>query len=140
MTDKTTRATKRTYKKTELTPAKKKFAEVYAKTDNASEAVRQAFESAPLMSQGSISVKATRLLRNDSVSQEIANQKIKMEKLATKAVEVIGNTLLTDDERLAYDAGRWVYEQTHGKATQRTESISAKYIEHVTEKKQVYNL
>lgn len=107
-------------KSTTLTPAKKKFIEVYARTDNATEAVRQAFPDNKYSLHGA-QVKGSRLLSNDVIKRELAIQQNRMDMLASKAVDKIDNALESDDEDLAFKAGKYVYDQTHGQATKKIE-------------------
>jgi phage terminase small subunit len=113
-----------TNRKSTLTPAKKKFAEVYAKTDNATKAVQTAFKEnnySPEVAR----VKGSRLLTNDNVSNEIEAQKLKMEKIANKAVERIAQLTESDNEQIATTNAWKVYEQVHGKALSRNVSLTA---------------
>ena len=41
----------------------------------------------------------------------------KIEQLANKAISKIDKTIDSEDERLSFDASKWVYEQVHGKST-----------------------
>ena len=107
------------YKKTQLTPAKKKFAEVYAKTDNASEAVRQAYpELAKTSTPNYIKEKGKRLVTNSYVLLEIEKQKEYMEVVSAKAVKRIENIINHGKERNALTASIYAYDQVHGKPTQ----------------------
>lgn len=102
-----------------LTPAKKKFAQVYAQTDNASEAVRQAFPHlAKNSSQKTIQNKGSRLLSNAIVARDIEQQKKQMEAIASKAVNKIEEIIDTGNERNALTASMYTYDHVHGKATQ----------------------
>lgn len=105
-----------------LTPAKKKFAHEYAKTDNGRKSALRVW---PEITPESAAVKATRLLKNANVSQEIEAQKAKMEFLASKAVIKIDQLLESDNENIASQNAWKVYEQVHGKALQKNVSISA---------------
>jgi phage terminase small subunit len=114
------------YRKTTLTPAKKRFAQVYAQTDNASEAVRQAFPNlAKNSSQKTIQNKGSRLLSNAIVLQDIERQKEYMEAIASKAVKRLENIIDNGKERNALTASMYAYDQVHGKATQRVHQTGA---------------
>ena len=129
------------YSKSNLTPAKKKFAKVYAQTDNGTKAIKEAYpELAANSSDNYLRVKSTRLLTNDNVKNEIDIQKAKIEQLANKAISKIDKTIDSEDERLSFDASKWVYEQVHGKSVQKTQATSVSYIEHVSNKRQVYDI
>lgn len=119
----------RKYGEDGLTPAKKKFAQVYAMTDNASEAVRQAFpEYAKNTSQSAIGFKGHDLLKNPNIINHIEYQRDKLEKLATDAVNRVGELIQSDNEQVA-TANAWkTIEQVQGKAVQRLETKS----QHVT--------
>jgi hypothetical protein len=109
-------------KVTTLTPAKAKFAQVYATTDNATEAVRQAYPiEAAKLTKGSLHNKAFRLLSNDAVKNEILYQQNRMQQLASKAVDKIEDTMDGENEDLVFKASKFVYEQTHGQATKKVE-------------------
>lgn len=114
-----------TYKKSELTPAKQKFAHVYAKTDNATEAVRQAYPK--LMSNSSekyLTLKGHRLIANDNVSVEIEYQKNKLERLASKAVNRVEKLIDSADEKVATTNAWKTIEQVQGTATRRIEATT----------------
>lgn len=108
--------------KSSLTPAKKKFAEVYAKTDNATKAVQTAYKENNY-SPAVAGVKGTRLLKNDSVTQEIDRQKARMEVLSGKAVQRIGDLIESENESVATTNAWKAYEQVHGKALSRNVSL-----------------
>jgi phage terminase small subunit len=111
-----------TYRKTELTPAKKKFAQVVAQTDNATEAVRQAYpDMARTTTPEVLRNKASRLLTNANVSKEIEYQKNKLEQLASKAVDRVEQLIQSDNEAVATQNIWRTIEQVQGKATQRIE-------------------
>ena len=114
------------YKKSKLTPAKKKFAQVYARTDNASEAVRQAYPDLVRTSTSNyIKEKGKRLVTNGYVLAEIERQKQHMEVLAGKAVQKLEDVIDNGDNHDAVRAATYVYDQVHGKATQRVKQSSA---------------
>lgn len=103
-----------------ITPAKKKFAQVYAKTDNASEAVRQAYpQLAKSSSQKTIQNKGSRLLSNAIVLADIEKQKERMEAIAGKAVQRLEDIIDNGKEHNALTASMYAYDQTHGKPRQR---------------------
>lgn len=87
-------------RKSTLTPAKKAFAIEYAKTDNGTQSVIKAF-SGNTYSPEVAKVKATRLLTNDNVLNEIEYQKNKLEKLASKAVNRLDSLIQSDNETIA---------------------------------------
>ena len=111
-----------TYAKSNLTPAKKKFAQVYAKTDNASEAVRVAFPH--LTNPNTVKDKGYRMLTNTYVLQDIGKQKERMQKAAGMAVERIESVIQSGKEHNALTASIFAYEQVHGKAKQKIEQHS----------------
>lgn len=111
------------YRKSELTPAKKKFAEVYAKTDNATQAVKQAYPDMKT-SDNTLRVKGHRLLTNDNVSREIEYQKDKLERLATKAVDRLEGLMSSDDEDVATKNIWNTIHQVQGKPLQQIQSTS----------------
>jgi phage terminase small subunit len=115
----------RNYQKSNLTPAKKKFAEVYAKTDNATLATKQAYpDTTDEMSDITIRNKAHRLLNNDSVSAEIQYQKDKLERLASRAVNRVERLIDSDNESIATTNSWKTIEQVQGRATQRVEQTT----------------
>lgn len=108
--------------KSGLTPAKKKFAEVYARTDNATKAVKVAFKDNNY-SSAVAGVKGARLLKNDNISQEIDRQKQRMEKLSGESVDRFGELIRSENENIAFSTGKFIYEQVHGKALSRNVSL-----------------
>ena len=112
------------YRKTSmLTPAKKKFAHIYAQTDNASEAVRQAYPH--LTNRNTIKDKGHRLLTNTHILQDIAEQKAIMDINAGKAALRIGEIIDNGAEHNSLIASKFAYEHTHGKARQKIHLNSA---------------
>lgn len=106
-------------------PAKKKFALKYAKTDNGTEAARRAFpELAGENNRASLAVKASRLLRNDSVIQDIQLQKDRLQAIASKAVDRLDQIVEQGKEHNALQASQYVLDQVHGRATQTIQTRS----------------
>jgi hypothetical protein len=107
-----------------LTASEKKFALVLAQTGDRREAIRQSF---PLLMQRSsnnyLRVKAHRLLMNDNVITEVALQRERLEQLGGKSIQTLEDILDFGQEHNALEASKFVYEQIHGKATQRTEVV-----------------
>lgn len=113
------------YKKSELTPAKKKFAQTYAKTDNAAQAVRIAYpDSAQTMTDETIRNKATRLLTNASVNEEIEYQKNKLERLASKSVARLEKLIESEDENVATKNIWNTIHQVQGKPLTKIETTT----------------
>lgn len=111
------------YQKTSnLTPAKKKFAQVYATTDNATQAILEAFPE--IKDRRVAAVKGHRLLRNDNVKKQIEWQKGKLEQLATEAVSRVGELVHSPNEKIATTNAWKIIEQVHGKSVQKTENTS----------------
>ncbi len=111
------------YSKSKLTPAKKKFAEEYVRTDNATQSLLTAYEGKDI-TYGSAATIANRLLKNVEISKEIEYQKGKLELLASKAVDRVEGLIQSDNEQIA-TANAWkTIEQVQGKATQRVETQS----------------
>ena len=127
---------KRTYKTTTLTPAKKVFSEVYARTDNATKAIEVAYPNQ--YSKEVARVKGHRLLTNDNVINHIEYQKNKLEKLATKAVKKVEQLIDSDNEQIA-TANVWkTIEQVQGKATIKSTSVNYNFTEHISDKESKY--
>lgn len=113
------------YSKSQLTPAKKKFAQVFVDTDNATEAVRRAYpELAAHTSDRYLALKGNRLIRNDSVKAEISNRKQVMEQNANKAALRIADLIESDKEDIALRASIFSYEQEEGKSLQKIEQTT----------------
>jgi phage terminase small subunit len=111
---------KQKYRKTSmLTPAKKKFAQVFAQTDNASEAARQAYPH--LSTNGSQRQKGYELLTNTDILMEIKEQKQKLEEISSKGVRRLEQLVGSEKENIALDATKFAIEQVHGKAKQKHE-------------------
>ena len=114
------------YSKSRLTPAKKKFAQVYAMTDNASEAVRQAYPGLVKSSTPNyIKEKGKRMVTNGYVLQEVSRQKKKLEALSDKAIERLEAIIDRGSERNAMQASMYVYNHAHGRAKQKIEHQSS---------------
>ena len=117
--------TKKQYRKTKLSPAKKKFAQVFAETDNATEAVRQAYpELVESSSPEYLRVKAGRLITNDYIQADIAKQKERMTVIANKAVDKLEDIIENGKEHNSLQASMYSIDQVHGRATQKIESSS----------------
>lgn len=113
-----------TYRKSGLTPAKKKFSEVYAKTDNAVQAVKEAYPDSKL-TYDSKANKGYRLLKNAQISAEVENQKRRMELIASRAVNKISDLIESDNEQIATQNSWKAYEQVHGKPLSKNVSLTA---------------
>ena len=121
------------YSKSGLTPAKKKFVEVYARTDNGVKAVTEAFPGRNL-TYGSKATTANRLLKNVEVVNHIEYQKNKLERLATKAVKKVEQLIDSDNEQIATTNVWKTIEQVQGKAVQKSTSVNFNFTEHVNNK------
>lgn len=114
------------YRKTDplLSPAYKKFAQVFAATNNASEAVRQAF---PQLNLTPLSVrdKGRVLLTNTHVLAEIEEQKSAMQAVAGRAIHKLNSLVDSEKQGIALDASKFVVQQVHGKPKSQTEQRSA---------------
>jgi len=119
------------YTKTKtLTPAKQKFAQEFAKTDNATLAVKRAYPelAKAVEAEGRVDtvlrVKANRLLTNENVQQAIVSQKNKLATIANRAVQRVEQLVESDNEKIA-TANVWqVIDHVHGKAVQQIETSS----------------
>ena len=110
------------YKKSELTPAKKKFCQEYAKTDNATKAVKIAFKDNNL-TELSARNKASYLLTKPNVQTEIQLQKSKLENLANKAIYKVDQLLDSQDEKIASSNAQFVINKVHPTIT-KTENTN----------------
>lgn len=128
------------YKTSTITPAKKVFSEVYAKTDNGAKAVRAAYPELANSSVQSVSTKAGRLLKNAEVLNHIEYQKNKLERIASQAVDRIEEHVESDDSNVSLNASKFVIEQVHGKAVQKSSSVNFNFTSHVTDKGSEYKL
>jgi|GEM_PF-3978152 len=108
--------------KSTLTPAKKKFCQEYAKTDNATRAVKIAFKENNL-TELSARNKGHRLLTNANVNHEIQLQRAKLEKLANKAIVKIDDLIDSNDQKIASSNAQFVINKVHPTIT-RTESVN----------------
>lgn len=107
-----------------LKESEKTFALVYAKTGDRVEAIRQAFPLLMLRSSNNyMRVKAHRLLMNDNVALEVEQQAERLRQIGGKSVQVLEDLMDFGQEHNALEASKFVYEQIHGKATQRTEVV-----------------
>jgi len=117
-----TKPLKKTNRKSTLTPAKKRFAIEYAKTDNATQSILTAYKDnsySPAVAR----VKGSRLLANDNISNEIAIQKAKLENLANKAIVKIDELLDSDNEKIASSNAQFVINKVHPTIT-KTENTN----------------
>lgn len=108
----------------QLDASKKAFALAIAQGKNRREAMSVAFPD--LMSRSSnayMRMKAYRLMTNEDVVTEVAVQQERLEKLGDKSISVLEDIMDVGQEHNALDASKFVYEQIHGRATQRTEVI-----------------
>ena len=128
------------YKTSTITPAKKVFSEVYAKTDNGAKAVRAAYPELANSSVQSVSTKAGRLLKNAEVVNHIEYQRNKLEQLATRAVNKVEDLIESDNEQIATTNTWKVIEQVHGKAMQKSSNVNFNFTGHVSDKAQDYGL
>ena len=129
---------KKQYFKTKvLTPANKKFVEEYAKTNNGTQSVLKAF---PNVTPESARVKAVRLLANDSVINQVEYQRSKLERIGNRAVDKIEEHVESDDSNVSFNASKFVIEQVHGKAVQKSSSVNFNFTSHVTDKGSEYKL
>lgn len=116
--------TKYTKRDKELDASRKAFALAIAQGKNRREAMSIAFPS--IMSKSSnnyIRLRAFRLLTEDNVLTEVAHQRERLEELGGKSISVLEDIMDVGQEHNALEASKFVYEQIHGKATQRTEVV-----------------
>lgn len=128
------------YKTSTITPAKKVFSEVYAKTDNGAQAVREAYPELANSSVQSVSTKAGRLLKNVEVVNQIEYQRSKLERIGNRAVDKIEEHVESDDSNVSLNASKFVIEQVHGKAVQKSSSVNFNFTSHVSDKSKDYGL
>ena len=112
----------KTYKTSNITPAKKTFATVYATTENGTQSALVAY---PHLTTKSAADKASKLLKNEEIINHIEYQKEKLEKLATKAVKRVETLIQSKNEMVATTNAWKTIEQVQGRATQKTLSINA---------------
>jgi phage terminase small subunit len=118
-------------KTTKLTPAQKKFAKEYAKTDNGRKAIERAFPENKNSSDNYKRLKAHRLITNDNIQREIEYQKNAIAMLASRAVNRVGTLIDSEKEDIALRSSTWVYEQVHGKAMQKSTSVNINFTQEV---------
>lgn len=122
---------KKTYRKTDPdNPARKHFAQLYATGDpdkgiKPNNGTRSYMEAFPGTKPDTARAKAPLLLANDSIQLDIEQQRKKLEALSGKGIQRMAEYLDDDatDKRLAFDIGKFAAEQTHGKATQKVETV-----------------
>lgn len=113
---------KKARKTTRVTPDKVRFAKEYAKDTNGTKAALKVY---PHLTPESAANKAYRLLKNNDVLDTIEKQRQRMELLASKSVQKFEEHMDSDDGNLSFSASKFVYEQVHGKATQKNLNINA---------------
>jgi len=124
-------------KTNKLTPANKKFVDVYAKTNNGTKAALEAF---PHLTKGSAGVKANRMLNNDKIVNHIEYQRNKLEQLATKAVQRVESLIQSDNEMVASTNVWKTIEQVQGKAMQKSTNVNVNFTGHVNDKGSDYSI
>lgn len=117
----------------------KKFAEVYAKTGNGVKAVEEAYPDRNL-TYGSKAVQATRMLKNANIVNHIEYQRNKLELIANRAVDRVEEHVESDDSNVSFNASKFVIEQVHGKAVQKSSSVNFNFTQHVGDKSKDYGL
>lgn len=127
------------HKTNDKTVALNKFSEVYAKTSNGVKAVTEAYPDRQL-TYGSKAVLATRLLKNDNVVNQIEYQRNKLERIGNRAVDKIEEHVESDDSNVSLNASKFVIEQVHGKAVQKSSSVNFNFTSHVSDKSKDYGL
>lgn len=65
---------------------------------------------------------------------------IYMDKHISKAKQRITELLDSDNEQIVLASSKDILDRTYGKASQKQESTSVSYIEHVSNKRQVYDI
>ncbi len=128
------------YKTSTITPAKKVFSEVYAKTDNGAQAVREAYPELANSSVQSVSTKAGRLLKNVEVVNQIEYQRNKLEILASRSVDRVADLIESDNEAIATTNAWKTIEQVQGKAMQKSSNVNFNFTQHVGDKSKDYGL
>lgn len=116
--------TKNTKHQKQLDASRKAFALAIAQGKSRAEAMAISFPS--IMSKSSnayIRLKAYRLMTEDNVLTEVALQQERLANLGGKSISVLEDILDVGQEHNALEASKFVYEQIHGKATQRTEVV-----------------
>ena len=119
--------------------AKKKFAEAYSKTDNGVKSVDIAYPDNNY-TYGSKATIANRLLKNVEVVNHIEYQRSKLERIASHAVDRIEDHVESDDDNISLNASKFVIEQVHGKAMQKSSNVNFNFTGHVSDKAQDYGL
>lgn len=114
---------KKHYHKTTKSPAIKVFEAEYARTNNASLAVKKAFPGQ--LTDGSARVKATRLLANDNVARGIEEQRKAIERHADAAIQSLASLSTgARSEMVRHSSSAYLVDQAHGKATQKVETTN----------------
>lgn len=104
---------------------RKEFAIEYVQTGNASQAFKKAFpERAKNMSVSTITTSASRMLTNVDNQSEIEKQRCLIERAASKAAVRIGKLVESEDESIALNTSKWLFEQVHGKAMQKSLNLN----------------
>lgn len=119
--------------------AKRKFAEAYSRTDNGVKSVDIAYPDNNY-TYGSKATIANRLLKNVEVVNHIEYQKNKLERIASQAVDKIEEHVESDDSNVSLNASKFVIEQVHGKAVQKSSSVNFNFTQHVGDKSKDYGL
>lgn len=125
-------------KKNKLTVKQKLFVKHYVDNKgNATEAASQAYN---VTSRRTAEVVGSENLRKPEIVSALSEYNGLFESVITNTVKDWANEDDTAKRTLATQTAKWGYEQIHGKATQRTESVSASFISHTSDKAKQYNL
>ena len=83
---------------------------------------------------------ASRLLKNDNVVDQVEYQRSKLERIGNRAVDKIEEHVESDDSNVSFNASKFVIEQVHGKAVQKSSNVNFNFTQHVGDKSKDYGL
>jgi phage terminase small subunit len=104
---------------------------------NGTAAARQAYN---VSTDNSAALIASENLRKPQIQSALADHDELFRSVITNTAQQWSDSDDVGKRNIAVTTAKWGYEQIHGKATQRTESVSASFIQHVTDKKTRYQL
>lgn len=113
------------YKTNNLTPARQKFVNHFAATDNGAESIRVAYpEIAEKSSITYQSTKAKRLLNNEQINNAVTMQRQRLQQISSKGIDRLETIITEGKEHNALSASMYVIDQALGRATQTVETKS----------------
>lgn len=107
------------------------------KTGNATQAVKEVYN---VKNDLTARVMGSQNLTKPNIVSALEEHNDLFKNTITDTVAEYSKSKDTGKRALAVNTAKWGYEQIHGKATQRTESVSASFIQHTSDKAKKYQI